>query len=102
MSLFPPQKPSIDSSSTSGKTPKKIDGRIDFSKVKFSYPSRPDVEVLKNLNLVAQPGQTVALVGPSGCGKSTTVNLLLRFYDIMEGSVSLFLKMQFYGGVGVF
>ena len=45
--------------------------------------------VLQDFSLSVEPGQTVALVGPSGCGKSTVVNLLQRFYDPKEGSVSL-------------
>ena len=55
--------------------------------MKFRYPTRPEVKVLKRLNLDIMPGQSVALVGPSGCGKSTTVSLLERFYDIEGGSV---------------
>ncbi len=47
----------------------------------FSYPTRPEVEVLKGLNVSVQQGQTLALVGPSGCGKSTVVSLIERFYD---------------------
>ena len=47
----------------------------------FSYPARPEVKVLKGLNVSVQQGQTLALVGPSGCGKSTVVSLIERFYD---------------------
>ena len=47
----------------------------------FRYPSRPDVEVLRGVNLSARAGQRIALVGPSGAGKSTVVSLLLRFYE---------------------
>ena len=47
----------------------------------FSYSTRPEVEVLKGLNVSVQQGQTLALVGPSGCGKSTVVSLIERFYD---------------------
>ncbi len=57
--------------------------------VRFNYPSRPDVKVLKGLDLDVKPGQTLALVGPSGCGKSTVVSLLERFYDPQSGSLSL-------------
>lgn len=53
----------------------------------FHYPSRPDVKVLQGLNLVINPGDTVALVGSSGCGKSTTIQLLQRFYDPVSGDV---------------
>ena len=57
--------------------------------MKFRYPTRPEVEVLKGLSLDIMPGQSVALVGPSGCGKSTTVSLLERFYDIEGGDVKV-------------
>ena len=60
---------------------------MKFSKVQFAYPTRPQVKVLRNLNVIIEPGQTVALVGPSGCGKSTSVQLLERFYDPNRGSI---------------
>ena len=60
---------------------------IDFNSVHFNYPTRPEVPVLQGMDLVVKPGQTVALVGPSGCGKSTVIQLLLRFYDPLEGRV---------------
>ncbi|KAK0066802.1 ATP-dependent translocase ABCB1 isoform X7 [Biomphalaria pfeifferi] len=82
-------KSAIDSSSTSGETPSSLVGTITFQSVHFSYPSRPSVKVLNGLNLTVQPGQTIALVGASGCGKSTTVQLLLRFYDPLQGQASL-------------
>ena len=56
-------------------------GEVEFSNVHFSYPARPEVEVLKGLSLSVQQGKTLALVGPSGCGKSTVVSLIERFYD---------------------
>lgn len=62
-------------------------GTIELRDVKFNYPNRPDVPVLKGINIKVEAGQTVALVGPSGCGKSTVVSLLQRFYDPLEGSV---------------
>ena len=62
-------------------------GVISFKGVQFHYPTRPEVEVLRGLNLDVQPGQSIALVGTSGCGKSTTVSLLERFYDIEGGKV---------------
>ena len=65
----------------------KIDGQVSLEKVEFKYPARPNVPVLKGLNLSVKPGQTLALVGPSGCGKSTVVSLLERFYDPLKGNV---------------
>ncbi|XP_056375087.1 ATP-dependent translocase ABCB1-like isoform X3 [Hyla sarda] len=82
-------EPSIDSFSTSGFKPDKIKGDIEFQNVKFTYPSRPDIQVLKGLNLKINSGQSVALVGSSGCGKSTTVQLFLRFYDPEEGTIKI-------------
>ncbi|CAG8541359.1 6798_t:CDS:10, partial [Scutellospora calospora] len=75
--------PSIDSTSSNGKIIQKSSskGRIEFRNVSFNYPTRPDVQILKNFNLIIEPGQTVALVGSSGSGKSTIVSLLERFYD---------------------
>ncbi|XP_032690180.1 multidrug resistance protein homolog 49 isoform X2 [Odontomachus brunneus] len=67
----------------------KADGMIQFSKVEFQYPTRPEVQVLKGLNLIVKPGQMVALVGQSGCGKSTCIQLLQRLYDPLSGDVTL-------------
>ncbi|UJR37712.1 hypothetical protein I4U23_030407 [Adineta vaga] len=64
-------------------------GNIQFEQVKFKYPSRPTLRVLKDFNLLANAGQTTALCGPSGSGKSTSVALLLRFYDPYQGTVLL-------------
>ncbi|OAC98869.1 hypothetical protein MUCCIDRAFT_149394 [Mucor lusitanicus CBS 277.49] len=79
--------PSIDVDTQGGLTPEKFVGDIEFKDVKFSYPTRPDITILKKLNLKIKPGMTVAFVGPSGSGKSTSVQLLQRFYDPIEGSV---------------
>ncbi|XP_010153809.1 PREDICTED: bile salt export pump-like, partial [Eurypyga helias] len=62
-------------------------GSIEFLNCKFTYPSRPDIQVLKGLSVAVKPGQTLAFVGSSGCGKSTSVQLLERFYDPETGSV---------------
>ncbi|KAM9386940.1 ATP-dependent translocase ABCB1-like [Phaethornis superciliosus] len=82
-------EPKIDSYSESGHKPDHIQGNLEFQNVYFNYPSRPDVEILKGLNLKISSGQTVALVGGSGCGKSTTVQLIQRFYDPKEGTVTI-------------
>ncbi|XP_032547318.1 ATP-dependent translocase ABCB1-like isoform X1 [Chiroxiphia lanceolata] len=82
-------EPQIDSYSETGYKPDFIKGNLEFENVYFNYPSRPDVEILKGLNLKISSGQTVALVGSSGCGKSTTVQLIQRFYDPKEGTVTI-------------
>ncbi|XP_030301088.1 ATP-binding cassette sub-family B member 5 [Calypte anna] len=79
----------IDSSSKEGYKPDKLIGEIEFRNIHFSYPSRPDVNILRGLNLKVQTGKTIALVGASGCGKSTTVQLLQRFYDPIQGEITL-------------
>ncbi|EPZ35336.1 ABC transporter domain-containing protein [Rozella allomycis CSF55] len=70
-----------------GKDLEQVKGEIEFRNVKFNYPTRPEVSILKGVNLKIKPGQTVALVGSSGSGKSTMVQLVQRFYDPMEGQI---------------
>jgi len=67
----------------------KVKGHIRYDGVHFTYPTRPDTEVLKGIDFEVKPGQKIALVGPSGAGKSTIVQLLLRFYDPVQGSIWL-------------
>lgn len=64
-----------------------LTGKVVFDKVHFRYPSRPDVEVLKEISFKVNPGERIALVGQSGSGKSTIANLLLRLYDPTAGTV---------------
>ncbi|XP_072548370.1 ATP-dependent translocase ABCB1 [Salminus brasiliensis] len=82
-------QPSIDSFSDKGYKPDMVKGNIEFKNIHFNYPSRMDVKVLNSMNLKVSSGQTIALVGSSGCGKSTTVQLLQRFYDPQEGTVTI-------------
>ena len=65
----------------------KADGSVVLENVAFSYTK--DRELIKNLNLHVKPGQRIAIVGPTGCGKSTLINLLMRFYDVDEGCISV-------------
>jgi ATP-binding cassette subfamily B (MDR/TAP) protein 1 len=81
-------KPIIDPFSTEGKTDE-IHGNIELRGVKFHYPTRVEVSVLKGLDLKVTPGTVTALVGHSGCGKSSIIGLLERFYDINEGEITI-------------
>uniref|UniRef100_A0A8C4R9D5 ATP binding cassette subfamily B member 1 n=1 Tax=Eptatretus burgeri TaxID=7764 RepID=A0A8C4R9D5_EPTBU len=83
------QQPLIDYNSTAGEKPTSCIGSIEFQNVHFNYPMRPDVPVLKQLNISVKQGETLALVGSSGCGKSTSVQLLERFYDPLRGRLIL-------------
>lgn len=74
-------------------TPLKLDvnfklyGTVKFDNISFSYPSRPDIQVLNKVNVTVNKGEQVAIVGPSGAGKSTLVSLLLRFYEPDAGTL---------------
>jgi len=88
--------PTIDSADPGGlpapagaQRSQRAQGRIEFSDVSFVYPTRPKALVLSSLSLVVEPGRSLALVGPSGSGKSTVVALLLRWYDVSSGSVTV-------------
>lgn len=69
--------------------PEKIHGTIRFNNVSFSYPSRPDSDVIDHVTFEVKAGTTVALVGESGAGKSTIAALIPRFYDVSEGSIEI-------------
>ena len=63
------------------------EGRVEFEHVRFSYS--PDRELIRDLSLVADPGHTVAIVGPTGAGKTTLVNLVMRFYEVGGGRITV-------------
>ena len=66
---------------------RKCNGEVDLKNVKFSYD--PNFKLIENLNLNVKQGQRIAIVGPTGCGKSTIINLLMRFYDVNDGSIKV-------------
>jgi len=83
------RSPLINTNEGAGLTLPKLDGKLSFKNVTFTYPTRPETKVLRKLNLELLPGQKVALVGPSGSGKSTIIQLLERFYDPEKGTVMI-------------
>ncbi len=64
---------------------KDVEGNVELQGVSFSYT--PDKKLIEDFNLTVKPGQRVAIVGPTGCGKTTLINLLMRFYDVVRGSI---------------
>ncbi|KAI5447585.1 ABC transporter B family member 9 [Lathyrus oleraceus] len=82
-------KPTIDSSSNEGETSETVTGDIELQHVCFNYPTRPHIQIFKDLCLYIPAGKTVALVGESGSGKSTIISLLERFYNPDSGHVLL-------------
>lgn len=76
---------------TESKEPEKeltdITGKVEICDVTFSYD--PSKELIRDFNLTVKPGMRVAIVGPTGCGKTTLINLLMRFYDVQNGSISV-------------
>ncbi|PON43231.1 ABC transporter [Parasponia andersonii] len=83
------RKSKIDPSDDSGETVDNVRGEIQLRHVSFKYPSRPDIQIFRDLSLSIHSGKTVALVGESGSGKSTVIALLQRFYDIDSGNITL-------------
>jgi ATP-binding cassette subfamily B multidrug efflux pump len=79
--------PEEDDTATVGTEGVEFRGRVEFDRVSFAYdPTKP---LIQDLSLVAEPGETVAVVGPTGAGKTTLVNLIMRFYELDEGAITL-------------
>ncbi|KAL0436045.1 UNVERIFIED_CONTAM: ABC transporter B family member 21 [Sesamum radiatum] len=83
------RKSKIDPSDESGVKLESLKGEIELRHVSFKYPSRPDVQIFRDLSLAIRSGKTVALVGESGSGKSTVISLLQRFYDPDSGVITI-------------
>ena len=64
-----------------------VKGNVELEHVDFSYVE--DTPLIQDFNLKVEPGQRIAIVGPTGCGKTTLINLLMRFYDVKEGSIKV-------------
>lgn len=79
----------IDALSTEGSKPSECCGDIVFDNIVFAYPSRPNVQVLRGLDLVIPADKTTAIVGPSGSGKSTIAGLLERWFSPRSGTIML-------------
>lgn len=77
-----------DESDKSSEMPE-VKGNVSFENVRFSYPDTPDKVIIKNFSADVKAGQKVAIVGPTGAGKTTMVNLLMRFFEINSGSISI-------------
>lgn len=77
----------VPENAADAKTLDQVKGRVRFEDVSFSYTS--EVPLIEHMNLEVKPGQRVAIVGPTGCGKTTVINLLMRFYDVNKGKITL-------------
>ena len=81
------EEPSESPDSPDAVSLEKADGRVELCNVSFSYT--PEQKLIEDFNLSVKPGQRVAIVGPTGCGKTTLINLLMRFYDVREGTIKV-------------
>jgi len=83
------RKPLIDANSATGLKLDDVKGNVDLKEAEFSYPTRPNIRILRRLQLSIKKGESIALVGESGCGKSTVIQLIQRLYDLESGDLNL-------------
>ena len=82
-------EPLVIEDNPDAETMDKCDGNVSFSNVTFSYEPGSTPNILENVSFDVKKGESIALVGPTGAGKSTVINLLARFYDIQDGSITI-------------
>merc|ERR1719195_1319396 len=83
------RKPLIDANPATGLKLDDVKGNVDLMDAEFSYPTRPNIRILKRLQLSIMSGESIALVGESGCGKSTVIQLIQRLYDLETGDLAI-------------
>merc|ERR1719150_827082 len=83
------RKPLIDANPFSGLKMDDVHGNVGVTDAEFHYPTRPNIKILKRLQLSIKNGESIALVGESGCGKSTVIQLIQRLYDLESGDLDI-------------
>ena len=83
------RKPLIDANPSAGLKVNEVEGNVDVKEAEFHYPTRPNIQILKRLQLSIKKGESIALVGESGCGKSTVIQLIQRLYDLENGKIEI-------------
>ena len=83
------RKPLIDANPSAGLKVNDVQGNVEVKEAEFHYPTRPNIQILKRLQLSIKKGESIALVGESGCGKSTVIQLIQRLYDLDNGKIDI-------------